>query len=100
MKTRFKLFATALLPFVLFAACSLVPQPEGDGAVSSTAQELGSVGQIAVGSSGAVASVDGFATQVGIEVLKDGGNAMDAAIAVGFALAVTPRLATSGVVGS
>ncbi len=89
MKIRFKLFATALLPFVLFAACSLVPQPEGDGTVSSTGRELGSVGQIAVGSSGAVASVDGFATQVGIEVLKDGGNAMDAAIAVGFALAVT-----------
>ena len=89
MKIRSKLFATALLPFVLFAACSLVPQPEGDGAVSSAARELGSVGQIAVGSSGAVASVDGFATQVGIEVLKDGGNAMDAAIAVGFALAVT-----------
>jgi gamma-glutamyltranspeptidase/glutathione hydrolase len=44
---------------------------------------------LAIGSNGAVASVDGFATDIGLEVLKDGGNAIDAAIAVGFALAVT-----------
>ncbi|EBB2408733.1 gamma-glutamyltransferase [Salmonella enterica] len=38
---------------------------------------------------GMVASVDVIATQVGVDILKQGGNAVDAAVAVGYALAVT-----------
>ncbi|MBC3947869.1 gamma-glutamyltransferase [Erwinia persicina] len=38
---------------------------------------------------GMVASVDATATEVGVQILKQGGNAVDAAIAVGYALAVT-----------
>lgn len=45
--------------------------------------------QIANGKEGAVASRSPHATAVGIEVLRQGGNAIDAAVAVGFALAVT-----------
>ena len=45
--------------------------------------------QIATARHGMVASQEVRATQIGVEVLRQGGNAVDAAVAVGFALAVT-----------
>ncbi len=49
------------------------------------------------GSSGMVAAQNAAAAQVGADVLADGGNAVDAAIAVGFSLAVTtPRAGNLG----
>ncbi|SQI44468.1 Gamma-glutamyltranspeptidase precursor [Leminorella richardii] len=38
---------------------------------------------------GMVSSVDAEATRVGVDILKQGGNAVDAAVAVGYTLAVT-----------
>ena len=43
----------------------------------------------AVGVNGMVVSSNDLATQAGVDILKNGGNAIDAAVAVGFALAVT-----------
>jgi gamma-glutamyltranspeptidase / glutathione hydrolase len=49
------------------------------------------------GQSGMVASQDALATRVGVSILDQGGNAVDAAVAVGFALAVTlPRAGNIG----
>lgn len=40
------------------------------------------------GQNGMVASVDGLVSQIGVDIMKQGGNAVDAAVAVGLALAV------------
>ncbi len=46
---------------------------------------------------GMVVSAEKFATLAGLEVLKEGGNAVDAAVTVGFTLAVTfPRAGNIG----
>jgi gamma-glutamyltranspeptidase / glutathione hydrolase len=41
------------------------------------------------GSEGSVVTSQARATEVGLDILKEGGNAIDAAVAVGYALAVT-----------
>ena len=50
-----------------------------------------------IGTNGMVVSQRALASQVGSDILKAGGNAVDAAVAVGFALAVTlPRAGNLG----
>lgn len=51
----------------------------------------------ALAANGMVASQEARATRIGVDVLERGGNAVDAAVAVGFALAVTlPRAGNLG----
>ncbi len=45
--------------------------------------------QPVIGMQGMVSSQEAIATEVGVNILKQGGNSVDAAVAVGFALAVT-----------
>jgi gamma-glutamyltranspeptidase / glutathione hydrolase len=53
--------------------------------------------QTAVGRNGMVVAQEGLAARIGVDILKKGGNAVDAAVAVGFAMAVTyPRAGNIG----
>lgn len=85
----------SLVPFAL-AAISLMsacrpsdPAPDAVDTAIPDAWPHALDGPFARGVNGAVASDDSIATSVGLAVLRDGGNAVDAAIATGFALAVT-----------
>jgi gamma-glutamyltranspeptidase/glutathione hydrolase len=53
--------------------------------------------QSAIARNGMVVAQEGTAARIGVDILKRGGNAVDAAVAVGFALAVTyPRAGNIG----
>ncbi len=55
------------------------------------------VNDLPTAKNGMVSSQEATATLVGVEILRQGGNAVDAAVAVGFALAVTyPRAGNLG----
>lgn len=75
--------------FLLVAAVGCVA-PEVPGAAADfPSQWRYSATETAISAmSGMVVSTDEYASQVGLEVLQSGGNAVDAAIAVQFALAV------------
>src|SRR5438270_5319366 len=82
---RFKSVAAVLVTLALAAAC--VSRPTATTAVGAT--PLAPASRYAVAPHGMVVSASGIASEVGRNVLAAGGNAVDAAIATGFALAVT-----------
>lgn len=83
---QFRKLISLVLSAALFISCSVaspsanVPPPL-ETVVSAARQPVR-------GKQGMVASVSEIASKVGVDVLKRGGNAIDAAVAVGLALAV------------
>lgn len=75
------------MPRILLLACIALAESVV-GAVAADDAPLPSAGHTAMGSRGMVVSVSRPASEVGREVLRQGGNAVDAAVATAFALAV------------
>src|SRR3954469_7459272 len=81
------LIAAVLITVPLLSSCAV--SPANVPAASASAAALAPASRYAVAPHGMVVSASGIASEVGRNVLAAGGNAVDAAIATGFALAVT-----------
>lgn len=80
------LYTFLLLSFVLSAVADEMPILQFDSIVSPE-----------YATHGMVATQEARATEIGVKILQQGGNAVDAAVAIGFALAVTlPRAGNLG----
>jgi gamma-glutamyltranspeptidase/glutathione hydrolase len=88
MTKRVWFFFLALILFILplHFACTGNYSSSGENPIGINQTEENAA---VSGKRGMVVSVDEYASRVGIDILKKGGNAVDAAVAVGFALAVT-----------
>jgi gamma-glutamyltranspeptidase/glutathione hydrolase len=74
----------------LWICCALLPAALAQTLLQPTRYDLSSeIFHPVHAAHGMVVSESALATQVGVDVLRRGGNAVDAAVAVGFALAVT-----------
>ncbi|MET1415908.1 gamma-glutamyltransferase [Roseibium sp. HPY-6] len=79
------------------AAATLILPPIQAAAQSAPIYALTDLFHPVTAQNGMVASQEAVATAVGVDILQKGGNAVDAAIATGFALAVTlPRAGNLG----
>jgi gamma-glutamyltranspeptidase/glutathione hydrolase len=88
---RFRSLSALLLGTLLLTAAQFASAR--DAAILSSRDVFHPV----VAHHGIVSSQESTATKIGVDILKKGGNAVDAAVAVGFALAVTlPRAGNIG----
>jgi gamma-glutamyltranspeptidase / glutathione hydrolase len=97
MKNKAGLYPVCIKRLSLIIVIFILFAPNG-----STAQELPiddpkDIFQPVVARNGMVSSANKYATEAGLQVLREGGNAVDAAVTVGFTLAVTfPRAGNLG----
>jgi gamma-glutamyltranspeptidase/glutathione hydrolase len=85
--------STAALGFILLAFVALPPLAHGEERVAPPSGPAPAV----AAANGMVVAQEAIAARVGAEILQKGGNAIDAAVATGFALAVTyPRAGNIG----
>jgi gamma-glutamyltranspeptidase/glutathione hydrolase len=86
----------AVLALVVWLTC-LGPLAAQDPALLDTVRESSAPVAPVVAQHGMVVAQEARAARIGVEVLAEGGNAVDAAVATGFALAVTyPRAGNIG----
>ena len=89
---RLAFAATLLSASPALAQLAMPPTPTGQPILSDWWRV-----QAVQGRAGMVSSQEALATRVGVDILARGGNAVDAAVATGFALAVTlPRAGNLG----
>ncbi len=99
----------ALLSLAMLCTACGVPAAPADSSSTAAAQPAQSQsvvggenvvlgGRDAVGTQGVVSTGRSEATQIGVDILKAGGNAIDAAVAIGFALGVCEQQ-SSGIGG-
>lgn len=90
---RVWMIAATLVLCVALASPVLAQSPAPEALPSTNL----SAAQSATARNGMVSSQDAYATRVGVAILERGGNAVDAAVAVGFALAASmPRAGNIG----
>ncbi len=96
MSKKLTLTLIAILTAALLACQKPQPTPTQQSAIKQTAQPVSATPALGYLASqpvrarnGMVATVNDIASRVGVEVMQRGGNAIDAAVAVGLALTVT-----------
>ncbi|HET9040997.1 MAG TPA: gamma-glutamyltransferase, partial [Gemmatimonadales bacterium] len=80
-----------LVPLILIGVGGCAPHARpapGPAAGTASGWEFAGRARVAEGSQAMVVTGSPIASEVGREILRHGGNAVDAAVAVGFALAV------------
>jgi gamma-glutamyltranspeptidase/glutathione hydrolase len=91
MAGRCGLFSVLIFAWSVLPTCAQAPVPPFEAPAQS------SNGTSALGRHSMVVAQEARAARVGLDILREGGNAIDAAVATGFALAVTyPRAGNIG----